>query len=259
MCCPWEQATRSSAIGIPTWSWASIIGPVRPDRHCGSPKWNDHTKRVRKVAEIEDVAVNWSGEALALCILKGTISLGVRLRMALTAIEHDQDSVWNIWSRESVYQHFHRFATLHSLLPHVTAADAYNSKFEGDCCFDIEPPQAGSFVLCLQVSVTQSCGGLEDRKKNGCDHYYQNVLIVQATGDEPDEFRRIVERWIFSLRFMLYLLRMYWLMPELCMDEQEASLHQRMKAWKLIRCICVDMRGEAWNCSICVQIESFPT
>ena len=52
---------------------------------------------------------------------------------------------------------------------------------------------------------------------------------------------------------------LYWLMPEPCMDEQGASLHQRMKAWKLIRCICVDMRGEAWKCPICVQIESFPT
>jgi hypothetical protein len=189
--CAGEQATRSSAIGIPTWPWASINGPVRPGCARGSPKWNGHTKWVRKEAEIEDITVNWSGEALTSGILKGTISLSVRLRMALTVIVQNQYSLSNLWSGRHVYRHFYEFATLHSLLPHVTTVDVYKSNCEGHCCFDTEPPQAGSLVLCLQVSVTQTRGGLESCKENDCDHYYHDVLIVQATGDEPDEFRRI--------------------------------------------------------------------
>jgi hypothetical protein len=76
-------------------------------------------------------------------------------------------------------------------------------------------PDPGAIVLCLQISISRHCGpntnpyrftqnsGEVDSlnyKREGrsvrecelreCDHLFHNVLLIEATGRAPDQFRR---------------------------------------------------------------------
>ncbi|KAK3984965.1 heterokaryon incompatibility protein-domain-containing protein [Cladorrhinum sp. PSN332] len=211
--CAGQGATRANLKGIPSWSWASVNGSVRALSARDSPIWQDHDANVTKHLTLLDSTVEWSGNALTSEISHASLKVEAKVALLLVAAE-DSRTQDGLTGREwggGVYENlsYHDYVKLVTLLPLITDFDNNGPVFSrGHGCLDVESetPHPGSRVLCVLVSTSCHCGrragncwfyrDLESRPKKpedelNCRHLLHNIMLIEATGRVPDEFRRI--------------------------------------------------------------------
>ncbi|RYP24493.1 hypothetical protein DL765_000513 [Monosporascus sp. GIB2] len=161
----WQPRRPSpSIVGNPSWSWASFDGPVR------SP-FGEHDDAVVDAIIDLDPQIDWAGRELASSITKATLRLTARLRPG-TFIPASKNPEFDT-GLQYVGQ-AHAYLSYEELFWHTNGLRS--SMRDGPLCFDRGQPPESSHVLCLQVSGSQ---------------YYHNLLLVERTGENTNEFRRI--------------------------------------------------------------------
>jgi len=199
--CAREGSARAEMPHIPSWSWASVDGPVRAISARDTPVWKDHSHTLTThQMRVVDSTVEWSGEMLASDIRHASLRVEAKVALVVTAVEADQDYPTRQYVGMYRFLNYRRFAKLFHLLPLITDFDNNSPGYShGHGCFDVtsETPEPGSRVLCLLVSTSSHCGytcrvGYDEHESlnTNCEHLLHNVLLIETTG-QPDEFRRI--------------------------------------------------------------------
>ncbi|KAH7124498.1 heterokaryon incompatibility protein-domain-containing protein [Dactylonectria macrodidyma] len=171
-CNPFHGGGSRLGSGPPSWSWISIDGPIK--RNCCRMSNELPHKRTEKELVIESVDVGWSGRPLTSSMQGGRlVGRGMLVELDFRLEE----------------EHVH----------HCAAADTGNkgqmilyqgeSRVVGRFKFDWRASVSSGAVRCL--AVTQKQVTLNFCPPQDTVYFWFHVLILEPTGREDGEFRRI--------------------------------------------------------------------
>lgn len=171
---PTKPAART-LTDIPSWSWASVDGPVRLLYHRAKGQPEDlHTQAVVKPQEL---TVRWEGEQFTSRISQASLRIKGRLKQANYTTTYSQMfslDYGSTWRRDLEY------------LPHgqLFHEGSWTSPRVSYLFFDDgQGPSHNREIWCLQLSTNPPRGFTSQNT--------HNFLILQPTGGSRDEYRRI--------------------------------------------------------------------